>query len=136
MLREYVQDERLIEQTQSRMIRNRKSAEQLQIDEQSFQLARQLVAQRRHDEAIHLMVTAQRLDDAVETAASVLNSLYKNLANASEVVKYFTIVDTIQQVSLQRLDQPLKELVLFHCLHASIYLAVWHGLFDTLEVIG
>ena len=34
------------------------------------------------------------------------------------------------------MDQPVKQLVLFHSLHASIYYAVWFGLFDTLEVLS
>ena len=29
----------------------------------------------------------------------------------------------------------MKQLVLFHSLHASIYYAIWHGLYDTLEVL-
>ena len=39
-------------------------------------------------------------------------------------------------MSLHRVDQPVKQLVLFHSLHAAIYYAVWHGLFDTLEVLS
>ena len=34
------------------------------------------------------------------------------------------------------MEQPVKELILFHSLHASIYFAVWHGLFDTLEELS
>jgi hypothetical protein len=33
-------------------------------------------------------------------------------------------------------DHPVKELIIFHSLHAGIYFAIWHGLFDTLQVIS
>ncbi len=36
---------------------------------------------------------------------------------------------------MHTVDQPVKELILFHSLHASIYYAVWYGLFDTLQIL-
>lgn len=38
-------------------------------------------------------------------------------------------------MSLHREDYATKVLILFHSMHASIYYAVWYGLYDTLQVI-
>ena len=48
---------------------------------------------------------------------------------------YFAILDILQSVNLRKNEYPIKELILFHSLHGSIYYAVWYGLFDTLEVL-
>ena len=54
----------------------------------------------------------------------------------NSVAEYFAILDILQSVTLHRSENPLLRLILFHSLHASIYYAVWYGLFDTLEVIS
>ena len=45
---------------------------------------------------------------------------------------YFAILDIMQSISIHRVDQPVKDLILFHSLHAALYYAIWFGLFDTL----
>lgn len=83
-----------------------------------------------------MLLIAARLDAAIEAAAPILNEIYKTMESAEAIAQYFEIVDLFQYVSLHRVDQPVKQLILFHSLHASIYYAVWHGLFDTLEVLS
>ena len=58
------------------------------------------------------------------------------MPDADTVVEYFSILEVLQQASFHRVDQPVKELILFHSMHASIYYAVWYGLFDTLELLS
>jgi len=86
-------------------------------------------------EGIRYLVIAARLDAAIEKAAPILNRIYKNMYDENQVAEYFAILDVLQSVTLHRVDQPVLKLVLFHCLHASIFYAVWFGLFDTLQVL-
>lgn len=79
---------------------------------------------------------AARLDQAIVTAGPILNSIYKNMYDENSVAQYFAILDLLQTVSLHRSENPLLKLILFHSMHASIFYAVWYGLFDTLEVIA
>ena len=83
-----------------------------------------------------MLLIAARLDAAIEAAAPILNEIYKTIESADAIAQYFEIVDLFQSVTLHRVDQPVKQLILFHSLHASIYYAVWHGLYDTLEVLS
>jgi hypothetical protein len=77
------------------------------------------------------------MEASIEAAAPILNNIYKNMTNADSVSDYFAILDVLQSVSMHRMtDHPVKELILFHSMHAGIYQAVWHGLFDTLQVMS
>ena len=58
------------------------------------------------------------------------------MPDENQLVDYFAILDVMQSISIHRIDQPVKTLILFHSLHAGIYYAVWYGLFDTLEVLA
>lgn len=78
---------------------------------------------------------AARLEEAISTAAPILNNIYKNMSDENQVADYFAILDILQSMTLHRIDQPVLKLILFHSLHASIYYAVWYGLFDTLQVL-
>ena len=57
------------------------------------------------------------------------------MSSSEQITQYFAALDTLQSVSLHRIDEPVKELVLFHSLHASIYYAIWYGLYDTLVIL-
>ena len=72
----------------------------------------------------------------MDEAAPILNSIYKNMYDQASVAEYFAILDILQSATLHRIDQPLVKLILFHSLHASIFYAVWYGLFDTLQTIA
>ena len=57
------------------------------------------------------------------------------MSSKEQIIDYFRIVDIFQQVSLHKEDHATKVLILFHSMHASIYYAIWYGLYDTLQVI-
>lgn len=62
ILQEYVKDDKVVMMTSSRMIRNRKTAEQIQKDEMYFQKGQKLLQSRQNVEGIHYTVMAARIE--------------------------------------------------------------------------
>ena len=92
--------------------------------------------QQRSVEAMHSFMLSGRVEQCLEAAGPILNNLYKRDTEASKVIDYFKIIDTLQACSIHRIEHPVKSLILFHSLHAALYYAIWHGLYDTLTVLA
>jgi len=53
---------------------------------------------------VHYIVVAARIEAAIEAAAPILNRMFKSAFQESEVIEYFQILDTLQHLSMHRID--------------------------------
>ena len=89
----------------SRMIRNRKSHEQLQKDEILVSKGKKILKEGGHKvEGITWLVLSGRVDDTIMAAAPILNNIYsQQLQDEQAIVDYFAIIDTLHSLSMHRL---------------------------------
>lgn len=86
------------------MTRNRKSAEQFRKDEMLHQQGLKLLAEGNKVDGVHYIVVAARIESAIESAAPLLNKMFKSAYQESDVIEYFQILDTLQHMSIHRID--------------------------------
>ena len=88
-------------------------------------------------QAISLLVRANKLVDACNSAADILSDLYHNPSDdLDRMSQFFLILDLIQNADLSRVKAPSKAAILFFSAYAGLYHAIWNGFFEVLQVMG
>jgi len=120
-----------------RMMNNgliKKSQSQQDVDFKNEQKGMQLLDQGEHLQAVYYLILANHIEKACEKALPFLKDCYKS-NDPNQFEKMFEMVDLVQQVSLQSVNQKVRDCVLLYSYYCGIFKSIWLGFYEILGVL-